>query len=343
MRTFLFLSTMFLLVTSLVVVISFPSCTKEGPPGKAGEDGIDGESGTATCAVCHDDSQVNTAITRHWEKSKHASGSAYLRNSSNCAGCHTSQGYRELLETGSTTTFATISNPNPPNCYTCHQIHQQYTLDDWDLTNVASFDLRITGDHVDHGKGNLCASCHQPRRPSPMPVIGGSDITIDNFRWGPHYGSPGALAAGKGGYEIGSGYTNSAHVSMIDNSCVTCHMPENYNEQAGGHMFNLSYGGPASPDVLTSSCTGCHTNETTLQLLMDSAKLDINTLLADLNGELKTIGILSATDQPVSGTWTANQAGALLNHQLVKYDGSNGVHNYPYIKTLLENSIAAIQ
>ncbi len=350
------LSKLSLLLTIVMMLgIALASCTKEGPAGlpgrdgkdgKDGEDGINGLDGTATCAVCHDNSEVNMAITRHWEMSQHAMGNTYLRNAPGCAACHTSQGYREVILTGAHNTEASITNPNPPNCYTCHNIHNEYKESDWALTNVSGFDLRINGAAVDFGKGNLCATCHQPRLPNPMPVVGGDNITLAGagaMRWGPHYGTEAAIVAGKGGYEVGTGYTNSLHTTIIGNSCVTCHMVDNFNEQAGGHMFNLSYGDPENPSVLTTSCTSCHTDAETLQTLMASVKTQLNDLMAELKTELVNVGIINEGGTPQVGTWTADQAGALLNYRLVYYDGSNGVHNFPYARKLLENSIASLQ
>jgi len=337
-----------LLTIMLMIGLAFASCTKEGPAGLPGadgkdgadgEDGINGQDGTATCAVCHDNSEVNFAVTRHWEMSQHAMGNTYLRNAAGCAGCHSSQGFREIIMTGEFNTAEAISNPNPPNCYTCHNVHQDYSVEDWALSQVAPVTLRTTGDVIDLGKGNLCATCHQPRNPGPMPEVGGEDVTIGNFRYGPHYGAQAVIAAGKGAYEVGDGYTNSAHVNMIGNSCVTCHMVENSGENAGGHMMNLSYG---EGSVLTTACTSCHTNPETLETLMANVKEDLATLLAELNTKLKEVGIMNEDNYAVEGTWTADQAGALINHNLVKYDHSNGVHNYPYAKKLLENSIAAL-
>ncbi len=340
------LSKLSMLLTIIMMIgMALASCTKEGPaglPGKDGvdgEDGIDGVDGTAKCAACHDDSQVNFAITRHWEMSQHAMGNTYLRNSANCAGCHTSQGYREIILTGADNTEGTISNPNPPNCYTCHNIHQDYTVDDWALSNVAPVTLRTTGDVIDLGKGNLCATCHQPRNPGPMPEVGGPDVTVGNFRWGPHYGAQAVIAAGKGAYEVGDGYTNSVHVNMIGNSCVTCHLVENSGENAGGHMMNLSYG---EGNVLTTACASCHTSSETLQALMTNVKNELDDLLGQLNTKLKELGVMDDANYIVPGTWPADYAGAYVNHNLVKYDHSNGVHNFPYAKKLLENSIAAL-
>jgi hypothetical protein len=44
----------------------------------------------------------------------------------------------------------------------------------------------------------------------------------------------------------------------------------------------------------------------------------------------------------VPSEMTSTQVGALWNYQYVREDKSLGVHNYQYIKTLLENSIAAL-
>jgi nitrate reductase cytochrome c-type subunit len=341
----------------MVASLTFMSCTKEGPaglPGKDGKDGADGtngvngQDGTAGCIVCHDNNQVNFAVTQQWEMSKHATGGLYVRNSNNCAGCHTSQGFREMIAsaTPNANTAGTIQNPVPPNCYTCHNIHSTYTPADWSLSTTANVTLRIKPEAThDFGKGNLCATCHQPRIPSPMPVLGGPDVTITSANWGPHYGAQATIVSGKGGFEFGTGYTNSFHTAGVANSCVGCHGGDANGMNGGGHMFNLGYTTSSGADaVITATCTSCHTDATSLNALMALKKEELNTLLLQLRLRLKDIGIMDAnTERVVPGTWTSAQAGAFINHNLVKYDHSNGVHNFPYAKKLLENSIAAIQ
>ena len=49
-----------------------------------------------------------------------------------------------------------------------------------------------------------------------------------------------------------------------------------------------------------------------------------------------------ANGTPAFPAITNAQLGAILNYQLVKNGAGTGVHNAPYIKTLLTNSIAAI-
>ncbi len=333
----------------MITSISFMSCTKEGPaglPGKDGrdgEDGINGLDGTATCAACHDNSQVNFAYTRHWEMSAHAMGKTYLRsNNASCAACHSSQGFREIILTGADNTSAPISNPNPPNCYTCHNIHTEYSASDWSLATTDPITLRISGDVVDLGKGNLCATCHQPQDPGPMPTVNGPDVTATNMYWGPHYGGQAVIVAGKGAFEIGTGYSNSAHTSMIEHTCVTCHLVENSGENAGGHMMNLTWGNPENPNILTTACTSCHTNTETLNTLITNVKTEIKGLLADLNTKLQEKGIMDASNHIIPGTHPANHVGAFVNHSIVHYDQSFGIHNYPYTKALLVNSIEAL-
>ncbi|MCE1202220.1 MAG: hypothetical protein LWX09_09015 [Bacteroidia bacterium] len=339
----------------LVGAMAFSACTKEGPmglPGKDGKDGKDGRDGrdgvdgTAGCIQCHDNSQVNFAITAQWERSLHATGGLFVRNTNTCAGCHTSQGFREIIQTGSGNTAATINNPVPPNCYTCHNVHTTFTPADWGLSTTANVTFRIdpTKSH-NFGKGNLCATCHQPRLPSPMPTMDGPSINITSATWGPHYGTAASIVAGKGGFEFGTGYTNSAHVNVITQSCVACHLTTASGIDGGGHMMNLGYTtSTGAAAVITTSCTTCHSNATDLNNLITAKKAELTALKTQLSDRLVQIGMLNPTTGRVNtGTWTSAQAGAFINYKLVSGDKGAATHNFPYAKKLLENSIAAIQ
>ncbi|MBK9291833.1 MAG: hypothetical protein IPM52_09440 [Bacteroidetes bacterium] len=336
----------------LAGAMAFAACTKEGPmglpgkDGKDGRDGRDGQDGTAGCIQCHDNSQVNFAVTAQWERSVHATGGLFVRNTNTCAGCHTSQGFREIIQTGQGNTAATINNPVPPNCYTCHNIHTTYTPADWALSTTANVTFRIKPDQShDFGKGNLCATCHQPRLPSPMPTLGGPDVNITAATWGPHYGTAAAIVAGKGGFEFGEGYSNSAHVNMISQSCVACHLTTASGVDGGGHMMNLGYTtSTGAHAVITTSCTSCHSDAAALNTLINTKKDELAALKNQLRDRLIQIGMLNAsTERVVPGTWSSAQAGAFINYKLVSNDNGAAVHNFPYAKKLLENSIAAIQ
>lgn len=325
------------------------SCTKEGPMGPAGadgEDGIDGESGTAGCIECHDNSETIFARANQWEHSTHAMGGNYERNSEHCAPCHTSQGFLEVLESGAMATTAPISNPNPPNCYTCHNIHDTYTTDDWELTNEDPVAFWINDVTSDQGTANMCISCHQTRIPDPLPDVanGTGSITVSSPYWGPHHGPQGPMFAGTAGYEIGSGYTNSSHTSMVDNSCVDCHMAEAYGAQAGGHTMGVAYAYHGSTTINTAGCTDCHSDAAALETKIENTALEIETLVDSLGNQLIAAGMLDASSHRiVPGTYTNDEAGAVYNYLFVMEDRSNGMHNYDYAKKLLENSLAAVK
>lgn len=326
------------------------SCVKEGPMGPAGADGedgtdgLDGTDGTAGCIVCHSDNQVIFAFENQWSASQHALGTAFERNYEDCATCHTSQGFLGKLD-GSydwTADDAEIPNPNPPNCYTCHSIHETFTADDLELKVTGEIELNNTELAHDFGKGSICASCHQARPVEPYPVVGDS-IQIPSPYWGPHHGTQGNLVAGVGMglFEVGDGFTNSAHASMAD-ACVTCHMAEPYGTQAGGHTMSMTYEYHGSDAVWAEGCLNCHTEDEAHELTEDF-QAEIKGLLTQLKTELDVAGITeSGGYRPVPGKYSGLLVGAYVNYYALSEDGSYGVHNPKYAKKLLENTIAAL-
>jgi len=349
------LSTILFFIPVIVLIVIIASCTKEGPQGPAGEDGINGTDGTATCAQCHNSGEAFLAKVVQWEASVHATGGNFERNSSSCAPCHTSMGFREVVETGETTTSATISDPTPISCYTCHKVHETYTTDDWELRTIAAVTFQQGSATFDYGSSNLCANCHQSRPASPYPDLGTGTIEFTedaSYRWGPHHGPQSNLFAGaskSGAYEVGSGYANSFHTNNFDNACKSCHMADAYGDQAGGHTFAMGYEYHGSTALNTAGClvSGCHTDEDNLLNTVEEKKMEIEDLMADLKDLLEANGIMDTVAHPgylvIPGTYPNELAGAFYNYKFIEEDRSNGLHNYKYTKTLLENSIAAIQ
>ncbi len=328
------------------ILFVFISCTKEGPqgpPGKDGEDGINGQDGTASCIQCHDNSQVWEAKVLQWSASVHATGGNFERNDAECAACHTSQGFLQRMANGTHEADGKVLNPNPPNCYTCHNIHSTYTPADYSFTYADPLNLWINDQPVDFGKGNLCANCHQPRIPDPLPVVGGGDFTITSPYWGAHHGPQAAILGGTGGYEVGSGYSNSNHTTAVTDGCVVCHMAEAYGDQAGGHTMKMHYEYHGKEKLNTAGCVACHPNADGLAALIEITQDDINNLLGNLKGILLDQGLIDSTDRVIPGTMTADQAGAVMNYNMVREDGSEGIHNHKYAKALLENSIESLQ
>lgn len=342
---------MMMLATTLLASFMFVSCTKEGPAGvagkdgKDGEDGINGTDGTATCIQCHDNTQEIFARTNQWEHSTHALGGNYERNTGECAVCHTSQGFLGNLD-GSydwTATGAMINNPNPPNCYTCHKIHDTYTPADLAFTVTGAVAMRNVTETFDFGAGSLCASCHQGRTVDPFPIAGGADITVSGSRYGIHHGPQANVFTGKGLFLIGDGLANSLHTTMITDACVTCHMADPYGVQAGGHTMFLGYDYHGTPMLNTAGCKACHTDNAALLASVTELQTEVAGLLAELKLKLDAAGITAAgSDNSISGTYSAEVAGACLNYKALTEDKSLGVHNPTFVVKLLQNTIAAL-
>jgi hypothetical protein len=334
-----------------LLVISLSSCEgPEGPvgaagaAGPAGTNGIDGQDAGTTCTDCHGSSQLITAKLHQWENSVHATGGNYERNYASCAGCHTSQGFLEVLESGEYQAAAGIDDPLPQNCYACHQIHQTYTDADWELTSRDPVTFWVGGETADVGSGNLCLKCHQARIPTPgIPAVGEDETyEITNKRYGPHHGSQGVVFTGATAYEIGEGYENSSHTTLIADACVTCHMaPVMGGDEAGGHTFRVT---SEEGELNTAGCIACHTDAGALETKVEETQAEIAGLLLQLGDDMRALGIIGDDDYAiVPQDMSSLRVGILWNYKYVLEDRSLGVHNYKYVKTLLENSIAGLE
>ncbi len=372
-----------------ILVLMLSSC--EGPMGPSGKDANE------SCTACHKQSVTGVKVTE-FKHSLHFSGEAYEEGTRTmCAPCHSHQGFMYVVANNTPATFtqngssytnnyvvnsATASLPGPISCFTCHSsLHTTYTEEDWfPLTNEAAVAMTMYGGsktiNFSKTSANLCAKCHQPR-----PVTGSNGNVIDysllvsspaanynlssiGYRTGVHYGTQAAMAAGTGGIEFGTGYTNSAHKNNA--SCAMCHMATP-TAMSGGHSFS------AAGNFAGCNTSGCHTNMSASNATFTSVVTDIQSKLDQLAAKINALGnghdilqkdpadnkyhgyidVYDASANP-TGYWknpaygspsfptlTNAQFGAILNYQLVYRDGSKGIHNYPYMKKLLENSLAA--
>ncbi len=355
-------SKMLRVVSSMLMVIClafyFTACEgpegpagKEGPAGAVGAQGDKGDkgdpgdpgaAGTAGCITCHDMSTDMTARIIQWENSVHALGGNYARATTDCAPCHTHEGFREVLATGATKTAAAIYNPTGIGCRTCHNIHQSYGTADYTLANITPYDMG-GGEMFDRGKANLCVRCHHPRPTTPFPTVGGPDVTITSSRYGPHHGPQGALLLGVGGYEVPGSlvYSNSQHTTQVTDGCITCHMSAPYGKESGGHSMRMAYDYHGTLTMNVSSCVTCHPGAKNFDI--GNEVTEIMALAGQLEALLVADNILEADGSGLNKapiTLTANKAGALFNYKMIVVeDRSKGVHNPKYAKALLQNSI----
>lgn len=328
-RKLLFIAVM---IGMLAAVFILASCSGDETE-TAGAEGS-GED----CAVCHNDSdQIVFAKSLQWETSGHGEGTSYLRGTSpGCAGCHAGSGFTAMIAAGVNPEGVQQgqTNPTPQNCRTCHEIHTTYTDEDWTLTTTAPVTLFVSGQTYDGGKGNLCANCHQPRR--EMEAENGM-VNWNSTHYGPHHGPQSTMLLGIGG----AGVTGkaSAHYSMVEDTCVTCHVVNDVHTMA--------------PNV--ESCLSCHAdaedfNINGLQTEVDELIEELTVLLSEKHmletsaHEPYHTGMPLEDLHPVVGEYPEDQAAALWNYiYIVVEDGSRGVHNPSYTKALLEKSIEALQ
>ncbi len=346
--------TKYLMLASLFVMGIVTSCTKVGPAGPAGTNGTNGTNGTdgtAGCIQCHTNSQTIEVKIAQWSASVHATGGLEVRNSNNCAVCHTSQGFLETVATTpdggmrpDTTTTGTINNPAPQNCYTCHNIHTTYTAADWTNTTTSPVVLWHGNKTVNFGKGNLCANCHQARPDDAIPA-GADSVSITYPYWGPHDGPQANVLGGAGGYEIaGVSYPSSEHTTQVTNGCVTCHMAKAYGVQAGGHQMGMTYLYHGHEKFNTAGCVSCHSDAGTASFTakINSTQTYVLGQLDQLKQLLINKGAMTSSGSLVLGKYPVVVAGAVWNYELVEADRSEGVHNADYVRALLHNSISAL-
>ena len=260
-------------------------------------------------------------------------------------------------------------------------LHTTYTTEDFfPLTTTAAVPMTMYGGtktiNFAKSNGNLCAKCHQPR---PITAASGNvinyaslvsaptavyNLSSISYRTGVHYGTQSAMAAGMGAVEFGTGYTNSAHVANA--SCSSCHMATPTG-LAGGHSFS------AAGNFNGCNVSGCHTTMSATNATYTSAVSSVTTKLAQLAAKINAVGaghdilqkdpvdnlyhgyfdIYDAASNP-TGYWknptlgnapfpalTNAQFGAIVNLQMVARGAGKGIHNFPYINKLLDNTLAA--
>ena len=304
----------------------------EGPAGPAGPEGpagADGAIAELTCTECHNDTAVLTGIAESWAESLHGNGhaTAYAGGRAACSGCHSGGGFSAALAAGVNPAVAQESaspNPSRPDCRACHEIHTSYTADDWALATTDPLVLIATEDETyDGGEGNLCANCHQARR--GIEVEDGI-VNVSSTHWGPHHGPQSNMLLGVTG--AGAEGSPSAHATMVEDTCVSCHLGE-----GNVHTFE--------PDV--AACQECHAEIEDFDV--NGLQTEVAASLEELKAALVAKGLWDAeADENIVGEFSEAEAGALWNYiYIVKEDKSLGVHNPAYTKALIAASLEALQ
>lgn len=331
----------------LVVALVLTACGagEQGPPGPAGPAGPAGPEGPAgpagdsvamevgdlTCTECHNDTAIITGKKVPWEASVHGSGTAaaYAGGRDGCAACHSGAAFSMMVAEGATpgTWEGTLADVTHQDCRTCHQIHVTYTGEDWALETTDPVAMYAFEDVTyEGGSGNLCANCHQFRRTiAEADADGNIEVTR---HYGPHYGAQSAILVGVGGAGVEG--NPAAHYSMVENTCVACHLGEN-----DSHTF--------LPSV--SACQECHSGIEDFDF--SGLQTEVHDMLMELQEKLVAAGLLTVDEageaHEVQGIFPAAQTEALWNYITIEHDASSGVHNPKYTKDLLEYSLSVFE
>jgi predicted CXXCH cytochrome family protein len=263
------------------------------------------------CGTCHTDEHHPTF--EDWGLSAHAvskntrlPGFEFIASNRQCAACHTAEGFLQFVNDTSL-----VPDVDPPGqdghdltCAGCHNPH--------DGTYTAQLRLPVT---------EICVKCHNPEfDPSGPPPVEET----------PHH-TTAYMFEGVGAYEFpGYTYSNSPHTTVVTEKCVTCHVwMRDFADPIPaytGHTF-IPVG---------EACTTCHADYDSLAYGFDyrGVQTEVTGLLADLEA------LLEAATPADSLTDLFMQA--RFNRDFVEGDGSHGIHNTEYTRTILEASIAEL-
>jgi hypothetical protein len=307
-----------------------------------------GVTDASSCFTCHGDDGLILTAQGEWANSGHASGN-YVQYTNrggfyDCTRCHDHQGFLDYVATG--TVNGPYENASAIHCFTCHAPHTNGNLS---LRTQAAYELE-NGEIYDHGKSNLCATCHHSRL-DVGDIVDGIAVSA---HWGPHHGPQADLLEGTGGYEYDDyDYESSSHATAVTDACVGCHMGhaeifDGY--KVGGHSMNMV--DLETGTDLADICQGCHDDATSYDWVnaddidfdhdgeVEGYQSETEGLIDSLKALLADAGVIDSTGEPVDQDIAdAGVAGALYNMLLVEEDKSEGIHNFRYIYGLLQSSI----
>jgi hypothetical protein len=299
-----------------------------------------------TCDRCHSQNEeYNTS--GHGTSIERAGGITAFNDEwgGSCNACHTSEGFISLHDAD----WAGRALPAEQwqvTCATCHDVHMNTTADTLD-TNPAylrSLDPvtlaygtpENPGGFIVEGwgAGQLCVQCHHARRSLDQIT---TQINDGTSRPGPHASPQADMIAGAGCWEI-AGYEyerESPHrpdvvigESNLEDMCVKCHLYSIPHGDPGGPLYGHSF----APDV--RACNTCHATPDDFDYR--DRRTEIEGLMAQLLALLPNDGT-----KPLftAATTTREQREAGYAWYFVLNEGSMGVHNYEYAKSVLENAI----
>lgn len=288
------------------------------------------------CSKCHATEYAEWIGTPHADTGTAPADLIAEWGSSSCYGCHLTEGYLATWDASDygAQTFAN-GMAHAVTCGACHDAHDNHTTKMLRAQSTVTLPNPSGATITGWGKGLSCANCHHERRTASQ--IDGQ-MTGGNAHFGPHGSTQANMIAGVGSYKIpGQTYTDttSQHsTTQFPNVCVDCHMAKSgtaphYTDR--GHSFEPS----------VAQCAGCHTGATSFDI--GGVQTEIHDLMDSLETLiLRNTELTSMEDVGDTSKSTLAERRAAWAWFFVENDGSFGVHNAEYARTLLNNSIASL-
>lgn len=356
--------------TRFTALTQFATIGCESCHGAGGEHAMGGNTAKiatslddGTCQSCHDHLPYSPTVrqfsgTKHadalWSSSFAQAASSQNNSLQNCIRCHDGLGYVNFTKGQTTnTTGWNVGKHVGISCATCHDPHGNTNTANL-RTSSASGDTLANGMAYTAPVGaKLCFDCHKSRR-NPDTYM----TSTVNANWGPHYSVQVEVLLGKNVATFpGVTYNNGLHGTMIQNSCVTCHMvattasgDPNYNK-VGGHTWKLT--NEANGYNHMAACVTCHPGKTSWNDFVATADYDLDGtiesipneydgLLRQIRLKLPPVGLDSISTAMIQANNNLDEKKAYYNYRVMYSDGSKGMHNAKFAFSVLTASLTAI-
>lgn len=340
-----------------MATIQCESCHGPGAAHVTGDVENAGPIGTAleygVCAQCHAEDPYHV-VPQQWENSAHADRTAHAfwypigEDHAACVTCHTGGGYIDTAN--GVPVEERRTEYQPITCAVCHDPHDASTP-----AQLRIFDAVTLPDGTqvaEAGAAATCMTCHNTRV-DPVASVEGERFSL------PHYSAAAELINGTGGYTWGEQLPSILHSTIIEDSCVACHMAETpgmtedgeplpgHNE-IGGHSFAMV---SASGEQAVGYCQQCH-GEQMASFEMEASddydgdgrretnEAELQGLLEDLRMELRIRGVEFLDSYPyvtMPEDASVDLKGAVYNYKLAS-DNAIPAHNLDYLVALLQLS-----
>lgn len=317
------------------------------------------------CAQCHDSASGFQQGFYQWNASSHPItaelSEGHVAERDSCRVCHTGEGFVYGVAMDRPIPQLDTHDYHGITCSSCHDPHD----------SEHEHQLRLAGDTMlpsgqvfeDAGKGGLCMNCHNTRSTD------GDATATGSFR-GAHHGPQADMLLGVNMATFGLPVIdNSAHTTIVEDTCVACHMADGPGggagqttpPQVGEHTYamrdTLANSDP-SDDIINAenACAVCHAGLTDTydrtargdydgDGTTEGIQSEVTGLLDLLRTGLLALPGASLADDGTIGVvtadwngWTDDQKRARYNFNMVIDDKSLGIHNTSFTVQMLQRS-----